>query len=251
MEQIISVLIKRGEELLAQRYEGVQFAANSEADELLSDMTHYPHAFVLGCVMDRQMKAERAWSIPYEVSKEIGGFEFARCYSVDLDTIKEIFTRRKLHRFRDTMAQNFFQATQRIHKKYSDDASNIWKGRPKSATVVRRFLEFKGVGIKIASMAGNLLARDFKIPMEDKLCLDISPDVQVRRAFIRLGLLEEGATRDQLIYRARELNPEYPGVFDVGAWEIGRKWCRPRNPDCEGCYLETLCPKVGAGRKVT
>jgi len=248
VEKFIDVLVKRGEELVAQPYKRIPFTGNRGADELPNDLKDYPHAFVLGCVMDRRIRSERAWVIPYEISKEIGGFEMSRCRLVGLDALKEIFARKGLHRFNETMAVNFHLAVQRIHEKYDDDASNVWKGSPKSATVVRRFLGFKGVGIKIASMAANILARDFKIPMADKLCIDISPDVQVRRVFTRLGALEEGASNDELIYRARELNPEYPGVFDLPAWEIGRNWCRPRKPKCESCYLEAFCPKIGAGQ---
>lgn len=171
--------------------------------------------------MDRQIRAELAWLIPYKISKELGGFEFSRLLSLGLDRTKEIFTRKSLYRFSDTMAEKFYLAIQRIHESY-DDASNIWKGNPKSATVVRRFLQFQGVGIKIASMAANILARAFKTPMADKLYIDISPDVQVKRVFIRSGLIEENATNGELIYCARQFNPEYPGIFDLSAWEIGR-----------------------------
>ena len=115
-------------------------------------------------------------------------------------------------------------------RKYNDDASMIWHNTPKNATIVRRFLEFKGVGVKIATMVANILAREFKIPMQDKICIDISPDVQVKRVFIRLGFSPKNATNDQLIYSARELHPNYPGIFDLSAWEIGRSWCWPSNP---------------------
>ena len=141
------------------------------------------------------------------------------------------------------MAENFYLATHRIHTEYGDDASKIWEGNPKSATVVRRFLRFHGVGIKIATMAANILVRDFKISLSDKLCIDISPDVQVKRVFARLGLINSNVTNEELIYCARELNPEYPGIFDLSAWEIGRKWCRPTNPTCDECYMESNCPK--------
>lgn len=239
-----NILIKLGEELLAQPYQKIEFTGDSRANDLLNDLKNYPHAFVLACVMDRQIKAERAWLIPYEISKELGGFEFSRLLSLDLDTVESIFKRKSLHRFNDIMAHNFYVAILRIHERYNDDASNIWEVNPKSATVVRRFLQFRGVGIKIASMAVNILARDFKIPMADKLCIDISPDVQVRRVFTRLGLIDKNATNDEIIYCARELNPEYPGVFDVSAWEIGRNWCRPTNPNCVGCRLDACCPKI-------
>jgi endonuclease III len=155
----------------------------------------------------------------------------------------EIFKRKSLHRFNEIMGKNFYLATRKIHNNYQDDASNIWKGNPRSATIVRRFLEFNGVGIKIATMAANILARDFKIPMKDYINIDISPDVHVKRVFKRLGFISENMSNDELIYCARELNPMYPGIFDLSCWEIGRSWCRPNKTICEECYLNDYCIK--------
>lgn len=243
-KQIPRILIERGERLLAQPYRKIEFTKDSRADDFLNDLSNYPHAFVLGCVMDRQIKSERAWLIPYEISKEVGGFDFLKFLALDLNETRRIFTKKRLHRFNDIMAQNFYLATKRIHASYEDCASSIWKNKPSSAKVVRQFLRFDGVGIKIATMAANILARDFKIPMNDKLCIDISPDRLVKRVFLRLGLIDENATNDELIYAARELNPEYPGIFDLSAWQIGRNWCKPTNPRCNMCYLESYCPKI-------
>ena len=242
-DKIVEILIKRGNELFGLPYEKVKFTENEEADTLLNNLNQFPPAYVLACVMDRRIKAERAWLIPYYISQEIGGFDFDRLLKLDLNSLKEIFKRKSLHRFNDKMAENFYSAIQLIHTKYRDDASNIWKGNPKSATVIRRFLEFKGVGVKISTMAANILAREFKIPMQDKLCIDISPDVQVKRVFTRLGFILKDASNDELIYCARELHPKYPGISDFSAWEIGREWCRPNNPDCKNCYLNQFCPK--------
>lgn len=237
-------LIKRGQELLAKPFEPVKFTDNPNADRLLNDLENFPHAFVLSCVMDRQIKAERAWLIPYLISEEIGGFEFTQLFHKKLDDFKEIFTRKKLHRFNEIMAINFFKAIQLIQKKYDGDASKIWKDNPRSATIVRRFLEFDGVGVKISTMAANILSRRFKIPMQDRISIDISPDIQVMKVFKRLGFIQEGTTIDQLLYCARELNPEYPGIFDFSAWEIGRQWCKQTKPDCKNCYMNDLCPKI-------
>ena len=130
-EEIVKILIKRGKELLNQPYRKIEFSRNPEADDLLNDINNFPHAFVLACIMDRQIKAERAWLIPYEISKEIGGFKFSRLLEIEQNQFRKIFNRKNLHRFNDTMAEYFYLAIQKIHRDYNDDVSNIWKGEPK------------------------------------------------------------------------------------------------------------------------
>jgi endonuclease III len=139
------------------------------------------------------------------------------------------------------MSGHFHAGVRRIADNYGGDASRIWSGNPPSAEIVYRLLEFDGVGPKIANMAVNILAREFKIPMADHYSIDISADVHVRRVFGRLGLCPANATAEQVIYKARGLYPRFPGLMDLPAWEIGRNWCRPRNPECHGCYMNDLC----------
>lgn len=245
LQKIQEILIKRGNELLNQpKSDIVKFSGNIDADKLVNDFKKFPHAYVFGCVMDRQMKSERAWLIPFIISQELGGFEFEKLLKLSLEEIKNIFKTKNLHRFNDIMAKSFYEAVKQIHEKYNDDASLIWKDNPKSATVVLRFLEFKGVGIKIASMAANLLARDFKIPLEDHICIDISPDTHVKRVLKRLGLVSKNADAIEVTYKAREIYPEYPGILDNSCFEVGRTWCKPRKPLCNQCYLNEYCPKI-------
>jgi len=63
-KKIVEILIQKGEELFNQPYKKIKFTKHSEADDLLNNLKDYPHAFVFGCIMDRQMKAEKAWLIP-------------------------------------------------------------------------------------------------------------------------------------------------------------------------------------------
>jgi endonuclease III len=242
-DPIVDLLIKQGQSLLDKPIKKIEFTKNSVIDDYLNDLDNYPHFFVLACLMDRQMKAEKAWMIPYYVSLEIGNSDFKSFTHLSYDEIRNIFHNNQLHRFNDIMSKFFYFAIQRINKTYLGDASQIWKTNLLSATVMRRFLQFEGVGIKIASMATNTLARDFKILMKDKICIDISPDVHVKRVFTRIGLIERDSSIEELVYCAKELNPEYPGIFDLSAWEIGRNWCRPYNPDCSNCYLSPYCRK--------
>ncbi len=220
-----------------------EFTSVSAANELLNDLVEFPHAFVLACVMDRQIKAERAWLIPYLVSEKIGEFTIRALSNLSESDIKRLLSKpRPLHRFVDVMSKNFYLAVQRIAIQYSGDAAKIWANTPSSAEVVYRFLEFDGVGPKIATMATNILARNFKTPMSDYSSVDVSADVHVRRVFGRLGLCSQDPTVDQVIYRARALYPSFPGIMDWPTYEIGRNWCRPNHPDCDACYMRDLCP---------
>ena len=240
---ISDALKKRGEDLLAQKIKFIPFTGDTNADALLNSIHRYPHAFLIACLMNRQWQAEKCWMVPYKFKERLGSFTFDDLAALSHDQVVSLFVQSPpLHRMKKNMANIFFLAIQKIREQYSGKASHVWRDRPSSATIVKRFLEFDGAGPKIATMATNILVRDFKIPVSDKISVDISPDGQVRRTFERLGLIREDASNDEIIYAARALNPTYPGIFDLAAWEIGRKWCRPRLPDCTNCYMQQDCP---------
>jgi len=236
-------LVEHGQTLFRAPKQLIRFTAVPKADALLNDLDAHPHAFVLACVMDRQVKAEKAWLIPYRISEKLGGFSIETLSRLSpADVIQLMSQPEPLHRFVEKMS-GFFQSTvQRISNQYAGIAARIWTGNPSSAEVVYRFLEFDGVGPKIGSMAANILAREFKIPFADYISIDISADVQVRRVFARLGLCAPDATVEQVIYKAKALHPEFPGMMDLPSWEIGRIWCKARDPQCGGCYMKDLCP---------
>jgi hypothetical protein len=175
-------LVGRGQALFDAPHGPVQFAKLDEADRLLNDLDRHPHAFVIACVMNRQIKAERAWLIPHAFAEKLGGFSMETLARLSRAEIRDFMAKpAPLHHFVEKMSGHFWSAVQRMATDYGGDASGIWAGRPASAAVVYRFLEFDGVGPKIASMAANILARDFKIPFADYYSIDISADVHVRR----------------------------------------------------------------------
>jgi len=247
-KSIRDMLVERGKELFRAPKQLIRFTGDANADALLNDLENYPHAFVLACIMDRQMKAERAWLIPYLFSQKIGDFSMKKLSALSVNDIRHLMSKPEpLHRFSDKMAVNFYSAFQRISVIYNSNAASIWLDKPSSAEVVYRFLEFNGVGPKIASMAANILARDFKIPFSDYYSIDISADVHIRRVFTRLGLTPTDATVEQVIYKARALYPDFPGMMDLPCWEIGRTWCKPHTPICGDCYMNNLCPTAKKG----
>ncbi len=241
-------LVDHGQTLFQAPKQLIQFTKVPEADALLNDLDAHPHAFVLACVMDRQVKAEKAWLIPYRISEKLHGFSMDTLSPLSRSDVNRLMTQPEpLHRFVDKMSEYFHSAVQRISNDYAGDAARIWTGRPSSAEVVYRFLAFDGVGPKIGSMAANILAREFKIPFADYFSIDISPDVHVRRVFARLGLCAADASTEQVIYKAKALHPEFPGMMDLPCWEIGRNWCKSHGPECAGCYMSDLCPTSVGG----
>jgi endonuclease III len=229
-----------------ERFKGIQtgpivFVEDEKANVLLNDITNNPHVFVLACLMDRQMKSERAWMIPQRVFDAFGTHKLNDLADIKEEKYIERFVQKKLHRFPETMAKVFYQGVQEIKNCYQGNAANIWSNKPSSALAMYRLLGFNGCGIKIASMAVNILARQFKVPFADYSSIEISPDVLVVRVIKRLGLVSQEADYMQILYKARELNPEFPGVIDFSCWEIGRKFCHPKRPDCINCIMNKNC----------
>ena len=236
-------LVEHGKQLFDAPKQLIRFTNEDHADALLNDLGRHPHAFVLACVMDRQIRTEQAWLIPYRFQEKLNGdFSIRKLSALSADEVKRLMTQPEpLHRFVDKMSGFFHAAVRRVADRYEGDASRIWQGKPPSAEVVYRFLEFDGVGPKIASMAANILAREFKVLFGDYYSIDISADVHVRRVFGRLGLTSSDATVEQLIFRARAIYPEFPGLMDFPSWEVGRNWCKPSSPDCDSCYMKDGC----------
>jgi endonuclease III len=238
------LLVQMGKtKFLTPEEKSVYFVKDREANDLLNDLVNFPHAYVLSCCMNRQIKSENASLIPMRLKRIIGDFSIETLNEVSLEKYLKIFNDNSLHRFKDIMAKVFYSAVKRISIDYDGDASKIWTGSPSSASVVYRFLQFNGVGIKIATMAANVLAREFKIPFSDYYSIDISPDVHTLRVMRRSGLVDKEASVDSIIYKARELCPEFPGIIDSPCWEIGRTWCKQRKPICEECIIRSECLK--------
>jgi endonuclease III len=143
------------------------------------------------------------------------------------------------------MADIFYSGIQDIKTKYHGNAAEIWNGEPSSALVVHRFLDFKGCGQKIATMAANILAREFKVKFSDYHSIDISTDTHVMRVMQRMGYVPKNASRKMVIDKARELHPEFPGIIDLPCFRIGQKWCHPNSPKCNECIVNHCCLNAG------
>jgi uncharacterized HhH-GPD family protein len=200
-----------------------------------------PNAFIIGLISDQSVKAELAWSLPYNLYKRLNIFDFD--YIVNNLTINdiEILIKGKpaLHRYPNRMATFIYEAMKKIIVDYDGSATNIWKNES-AEIIIQRLEEFKGISHKKASLGTLLLIRDLDIKILNKQAIDIAYDVHIRRIFSRIGLVEKD-TQENVLSSARRINPEFPGELTTSFWTIGRNYCFATKPNCDSCPLKECC----------
>lgn len=206
----------------------------------------HPTEFFYGVIFDQGISADRAWEAPKELRQRLGHLDPSKIAAMPEDKmIRKIFVAgRSLHRYKK-VANWLIESSKLLVSRYEGDPTRIWDDNPRSDDLQRRFDEFKGIGQKKASMAANILVRDYGVPVQniDLRGIDVSSDVHVRRVFLRTDLVETDDV-DEVIEAARRLNYQYPGELDLPAWSIGRDFCKPTSPKCPRCPLTNVCPKI-------
>jgi endonuclease III len=207
-------------------------------------------------MFDRSITWERAWNAAEWICESIGDPEnVASMWEV----LANMERRRLLgflhygyggmafHRHYKTYARLLPLAARHMLEHYEGDPRKIWN-KARSVDEVRdRLQAIPTIGPALARMAVLILARDHGRLGGKKVRrhLDVKPDVHVFRVFQRAGLALAKSSWKQIVESARRLAPDFPGSLDSPAWDIGRNWCRPRNPLCKECPISGVCPKVG------
>ena len=118
-----------------------------------------------------------------------------------------------------------------------------------------RLEEFEGISQKISNMMGRLLGTYFGVFLTKWNEIDVAVDRHVARVFLRTGLVQRSRdatvseVRDEIIQRARELRPSFPGCLDDPAFDIGTEWCTAETAYCD--WEDELCPLSKHCRKKT
>ena len=209
---------------------------------IFQNFKQYPHLFILGCIMNRSISSERAWNIPVFICENLESYDINDMLKKEEEWYIALFEENNLHRYNRDQAKYFYSAIHKIKDEYDGKAINIWKNKPSSALFIYRMLQFNGVGVKIATMTANLLVRKFNVKFSDYYNIDISTDVHIKRIFIRTGIVDNN-NNNMIIYKAREINLEFPGLIDFFCWNIGRQFCTKNNPNCRNCPISNYCKK--------
>ena len=201
-----------------------------------------PFAFLVAVIFDEGIVAERAWAAPLELKRRLGHLDPAVMRSQLAEVTEAVSRRPALHRYIELIPEATCLAAARVCDVYAGDASRIWADGTSVKEVDRRLREFRRIGQKKAAMAVEILLSKFGADLPGLEETDIAYDVQVRRVFLRTGIVDRD-DRTAMVEAARRLNPDRPGYIDAAAWHIGREWCRPTSPMCSGCPLTDCCAR--------
>ena len=211
-----AILAKRGWTLFDQPPQPIEFTDLPQANALLNDLAGHPHAFVLACLCDRQDSAVRVWRIPYLLGQRVGSVAFDDLAALSAEQIAlAMIEPEPLHRYPAMMAEVVHRGLQHIAGRYKGDAARLWGGTPSSASIILGFLGFYGAGIKIASMAANILVRELKIPVSDKYSARRACTARVHAHWLGHGRGKRGG--DHL--RGTRGQPRVPGR--ARPWGLG------------------------------
>lgn len=208
-----------------------------------------PFAFCLATCLDRGMKADVIWTIPWDLERHLGHLDPRRIASMSIDEIDTaIRSLKRRPRYMNAAPRTIHEIATLVTRDYGGDASRIWRGR--SAKEVRATFEsVYGVGPGIASMAVLLIEKAFpdaRFSDLDRPGMDIKPDVHTMRVLARLGVTDK-SSEGAAVAAARRVNPADPGALDGALWRIGRQWCKARDPECPMCVLREVCATASGG----
>ena len=234
---VVAALLAHGDVLASQP--PANAAPDPEADAFLrSD----PFAFLVAVVLCQGITAERAWSSPWLLRQRLGHLDPERIVA-DPEAVRAAIAQPPcIHRYVVNTPRWVVFAAQQVLDAYGGDAAAIWDDEPTVSELHRRLQAFDGIGQKKAAMAVEILERDLGVVVREVTGSDVAYDVHVRRVFLRAGLADADDLA-HIVDQARLAHPERPGALDLPAWDVGRRWCRPRDPDCDACPLGDTCPR--------
>jgi len=219
---------------------GGSFTGRADADALLQRSAN---AFLIGVLFTQGIPAERAWAGPFLLEQRLGTLDLA-WIAEHPEAVREAIQRAPmLHRFKETLPRWVVAAAQRVIAEYGGDASRIWPEGAHVLDVTERLSAFSGIGRKKSVMAVEILTRHFGVGLVGREYGQVAYDIQVRRVFLRTGLVESD-TLEAVEAAAAHAAPDSPGLLDLPAWLIGRQTCRPRVPLCDACRLGAVCPRL-------
>ena len=152
-----------------------------------------------------------------------------------VDEIEEVIRPGGISRIKSARIKTILQA---IPEDADGEPTLDWLTGVSAAEAQRYLCSLPGVGRKTAACV--LL---FALGMRD-----VPVDTHVARVGTRLGLFRPGAGFEELHDTMLAITPVGEELeLHLNLLRHGRRTCYARRPNCPGCALKRMCPKVGVG----
>lgn len=192
--------------------------------------------FLLGCILDYQIRAETAWENARRLAEDILGDPddlWERIVSNSESQWMSKWNEYSLHRF-PKAHERVWRIGKDIVTRYDGDARKIWISQ--TPTIILERLNELRVGEQIARMIIGGLCDTKQILGSG----DVKADIHVRRVLGRV-LTGDLLSPDQAIKITREMSPKNPWLLDKPLYLIGKRVCLATNPRCNNCFLHDEC----------
>jgi endonuclease III len=216
-----------------------EFSLNARATNLIR---RDEFAFVLAIVAAVGVPADQAWALPYLLSERLGGLSPALLAANPAAVQAAVERPPPLHRFVTVLPDWLVQTAELVLARYGGFAARLWGDEPTAMELRRRFEAFPGVSPRRAATAVEILARDLRTPLRPLSGNDVARNPDLRRVLLRTGLARQDEV-SHMVAATAALDRSRAAVVGVPAWDIGRRWCRPADPDCPACPLRAVCAR--------
>ena len=199
--------------------------------------------FLLGCILDYQIPAQRAWDNAARLAEQILGDPEDLWDTIAVIPHGEWMSRREsysLHRF-PASHKRVWKIGRQIVNQYQGDARLIWAEQPPAAVTVR--LGALGAGEQISRMIAGAVADTKQIEGVG----DVKGDRHVCRVLGRVFHGSPLQPKDASSI-ARRIQAQNPWVLDRPLYLIGQQVCFASNPNCAECVLSPECVYFGGPR---
>ncbi|MCW2925862.1 MAG: HhH-GPD family protein [Thermoleophilia bacterium] len=176
-----------------RRPETLEFTTDPDANRLNAQE---PVAFVIGWILDQQVKVQKAFEGPLELQRRLGGTLSAATIAAmpEQDLIDVFVAKPALHRFGGVAAKRVRACMQHLVDEYGGDPERVWLEAADYPELRRRIVALPGFGPTKAPAVTAVLVRRFGLDVsgfEDEL--------------FEYGSLADVATYDDLLaYQARK-----------------------------------------------
>jgi endonuclease III len=178
---------------------------------------------------------EERW---HAISNAFSGFDFHKVADYDENKLQELMENEKIIRHEGKIKATIFNAKKMVEivEQYGS-FKNYLNSFPSVDSLIEKlqgyYAGFKGIG-----------ERNVYELLKEISIQTIKPDRQVQKVFLRLGLIGEKASLEEIVEigmtMAKEVN-QRPCAVDWLLWRFGSEVCKTKNPLCDKCSFYESC----------